>query len=274
MHLHQTKTLLPRRIDPALRRFAPAWPAGTMDGGAFAGTGRRLLAPVMWLLLTAVIAQSVLHVVDVAFFDLGIDRFNADNDGSLDGWMGTVATALAAWGAVQLALLSPRLRVPLGALAALCAYLSLDDMLALHEAVARLALKYPLYAHSGYDLWPAVYLPMLCILGRLLLRLARTVDIGTGRLIVGGLCCLAGAVALEALAPVLFALGSDHGQPLYETEVTIEEALELLGWGSIALALNSLVVDRVLARGGAAGRDVAPSADADADAAPSYQPAA
>jgi hypothetical protein len=225
-----------------------AWAAAPLTPPSTAGAGIRLLRPAAVLLLVAASAQSLLHVVDVAFFELSIDRFNADHDGSIAGWLGTTTTALAAWGALLLALLLPAVRRPAGALAMLCGFLSLDDMLALHEVVARIALRLPLYDHSGYNLWVAVYLPLLCYLGWLLLRTARSVDPTTGRVIAAGLFCLAVAVVLESSAPALFALGSDHGQPLYESEVVIEEFLETSGWGLIALGLSAVVLDLLLAR--------------------------
>ncbi len=63
-----------------------------------------------------------------------------------------------------------------------------------------------------------VYFPLLCTVGWLVMRTARTVETGTGRFPAAGLSCLAAAVLLEASAPVWYALGSDHGQPLYESE--------------------------------------------------------
>ena len=242
--------LLPGPLDALARRLAPAWRASGLDAGPAAGSGLRQLRPALWVLLAAAVVQSVLHVVDVAFLDLRVDRINADVDGSLDGWMGTLTTGLVAWGAFQLALVCPRVRRPLLVLAALCAFLSLDDMLALHEVVARLALRFQPYGHAGYDLWPAVYLPLLVVVGVLLLRTARTVEVRTGRLVVAGLAALAVAVLLETSAPVLFALGSDHGEPLYESEVTVEEALELLGWGAMAIGLAAAHVDVLLGRAG------------------------
>lgn len=238
--------LLPGRLDDLARRFAPAWASSALDAGSSSGRGLRLLRPLIWLLVAATVVQSLLHVFDVAVLDLSVTRINADADMSLDGWLGTLTTGLAAWGALLLAVLSPAVRKPLLWTAALCAYLSMDDMLALHEVVAKIALRYPLYGHSGYDLWPAVFLPLLAVTFCLLLRIARSIDRQTGRCIALGLCLLVAAVGLESLAPVLFALGSGHGQPLYESEVTVEEAFELLGWGLIALALTAAVVDRLV----------------------------
>ena len=243
--------LLPGPLDGLVARIAPAWSSHDLRAADAGGTGRRVLHPLLWLLVAAALAQSTLHVVDVAFFDLRLDRINADKDGSVAGWLGTVTTWSAACGALGLALLAPDARRPLLLLAGLCAFLSLDDMVVLHEIVANLALRFEAYGHDGYTLWPMVYFPLLCTVGWLVMRTARTVETGTGRFPAAGLSCLATAVVLEASAPIWYALGSDHGQPLYESEVTIEEALETLGWGLIAFGLVAAVVDLLVARGAA-----------------------
>ena len=245
-----TSRLLPGPLDVLTRRVAPPWPARHVDGGPAAGSGHQLLRPALWLLLAAAALQSVLHVVNLVVFDHQIERFNADWDGSVAGWLGTILTWTAASGALLLALLVRAARTPLLVLAGLCAFLSLDDMLVLHEVVARLAPA-ELYGHAGYTLWPLVYLPMLGVVGWLVLRTARSVAPATGRQLVAGLTCLATAVVLEASAPVLYALGSDRGRPLYESEVMVEEALETVGWGLIALGLAAACVDQLLAAGAA-----------------------
>lgn len=234
---------LPGVVDALLRRMAPPWP--DQSPGSAAGFGARFLRPLTVLLAVAVLGQSSGHALDVGF-GLGISRINADDDNSVAGWLGTTTTLLVAWGAVHTALLRPALRLPLGLLAALCASLSLDDMLALHEIVARLALPWQPYAHAGYNLWPLVYLPLMTATAWLLARTARALDPSARNAILGGLMCLVGAVALEFAAPLLYAVGSGHGQWLYESEVLVEEALETLGWGSIALGLWAGVLDVLL----------------------------
>lgn len=204
------------------------------------------MRPAELLLVLAVIIQSAAHIVNVAFFDLAVMRLNADHDDSLVGWLGTITTFLVAWGALQLAVLRPLLRRPLSALAAICAFLSLDDMVAIHEIVARLALRFQPYEHAGYNLWPAVYLPLLVVTGWLLARTARVLDVSARNAILAGLVCLVAAVALEFSAPILYAAGSDHGLWLYEAEVIAEEALETLGWGYIALGVWAGALDFLL----------------------------
>lgn len=234
---------LPARVDALVLRVAPAW--RQQSPGSAAGSGAQFLRPAAVLLAVAVLVQSVGHALDVGL-GLGISRINADDDNSVTGWLGTITTGLVAWGALHTALLRPRLRVPLGGLAAICAFLSLDDMLALHEIVARLALPWQPYAHAGYNLWPLVYLPLMTATAWLLARTARVLDSSARNSILAGLVCLVAAIALEFIAPLLFAVGSGHGQFLYESEVLLEEALETLGWGSIALGLWAGVVDVLL----------------------------
>ncbi len=114
----------------------------------------------------------------------------------------------------------------------------------LHELVGAAGSRLPgLWEHARYDVWPLVYLPVITATGWLLARTARLVDPRARNAVFAGLVCLVVAVGLESIAPVLFALGSGNGQPLYETEVVVEEALETLGWGSIALGLWAGVVD-------------------------------
>ena len=232
---------LPSWLDRLVLRIAPAWRDDLAT--AAPGRGSPLMQRVVPLLLLAVLVQSVAHVVDVFAFNQSIERLDADRDGSLVGWLGTVSTATAAFAALFYALLRPPLRLPMLSLGTLLAFLSLDDALALHELVARLAVRLRLYEHAGYDLWPLVYLPLMGVTGWLLARTARSLDTTASRALLSGLVCLVIAVGLESLAPVLFALGSGHGQPLYEAEVLVEEALETFGWGSIALGLWAGVVD-------------------------------
>lgn len=248
--------LLPARVDEVARRWAPALAGGTAtdgtSGGATGpggGSGRRLLRPLLWALLVAAAGQSLLHVFDVWALEGRVTRLHADEDLSVAGWLGTVTTWTVACGAALLALLVRPARGPLLLTAGIAAFLSFDDMVVVHELVARLAKKFDLFPHDGYLLWPLVYLPLMVVLGWLLLRVARTFDVGNGRFLVAGLTCLVVAVGLEASAPLLFALGSDHNQPLYESEVLLEEALETLGWGTIAFGLLASVVDVLLSRG-------------------------
>ena len=236
--------VLPARLDRLVARVAPSW-AGERPPAA-GGAGARLLRPLLPLVVLAVVVQSVAHAVNVAVFDLSVTRFSADADTSLVGWLGTLTTGLVGWGALQLALVRPRLRGALVALALLCLFLSFDDMTAVHEDVAELALRWDFYAHAGYNLWPAVYLPLLTVTGWLLARTARGFDASARNAVLVGLVCLVAAVVLEFSAPLLYAAGSDRGQPLYESEVLVEEALETLGWAFIALGIWAGALDHLL----------------------------
>ena len=245
---HDPGHLLPPTVDRLVERTAPCWPSAPLAGGT-AGEGRRLLRPLLAVLALAVAAQSVLHLLNWALMDLRIDRLHADLDGSLVGWSGTVTTWSAALAAGLLALLLQGARTPMLVLAAACAFLSLDDMVRLHEVVAAVLRRLEVQGDTS-RLWPFVYLPLLCLVGWLLLRTARSVDLVTGRHLVAGLGCLVTAVVLEAaLVPLLFGLGADSASGAYAVEVGVEEALETTGWGLIAFALLSGAVDLLLERG-------------------------
>lgn len=70
----RSSALVPDPFDRLARRIGPPWPGR----GLQAGTGLRLVRPLLLLLLAAAAVQSALHVVNVAFFDLSINRANAD----------------------------------------------------------------------------------------------------------------------------------------------------------------------------------------------------
>lgn len=240
--------LLPPAVDRLAARVAPAW-RGAPPLGSTAGAGRSLLRPLLAVLLAAVAVQSVLYLVNLTLLDLRIDRLHADKDSSLVGWTGTVLTWSAGLAAGLNALLSRGMRTPMIALAAACAFLSLDDMVQLHEFIAAILRSLGVPGHTG-RLWPFVYLPLLGAVFWVLLRTARSVDLRTGRALVAGLSCLATAVVLEAaVVPVLFQFGQGEDSGAYGVEVVVEEALETTGWGLIAFGLLATAVDALLHRG-------------------------
>jgi hypothetical protein len=50
------------------------------------------------------------------------------------------------------------------------------------------------------------------------------------------------AIALEMASPILFALGSDHGELAYELEVALEEGAELAGWILVSTGLAAALL--------------------------------
>lgn len=118
---------------------------------------------------------------------------------------------------------------------AICAFLSLDDMVGLHEGGAALVcrlLGLPLTWDSV--IWPVVYLPLMGTTGLVLLLIARSAEPVVARSLRVGLLALAIAVILE----VVSAPWSTDGNWVHVVEGGLEQALELFGW--ILLAAGTL----------------------------------
>lgn len=196
------------------------------------------------LTLVAVAGQSVVHLVNLAFFDLGFALLNVDYDFSAFSWAATSATFT---GGVMLLLLAvvrqDDARLALG-LAFAMAFLSLDDATQIHERISELGPDVLPIEHAARTFWPLVYLPFLALVFAGLTMFAARLPRVPARILLIGLLLLAGAVLLEALSPALFALGLDHGDLGYEVEAVTEEGMELGGWMLVATALASTLVGR------------------------------
>lgn len=184
--------------------------------------------------LAAAVIQTTIHLVNW----LAGPRYavlNADLEGSLANWAGTVTIFAAAGCAAALAVLEPARRRMTGLLAVVLLALSLDDGAGLHE---RIEAHNPF--HRSLSLWPAVYLP---VLGLALLALVRVSSRGPARGPVrAGVALLALAVAAEVFWSPRH---SDYWQWSNAVEIAFEEGLELAGWvlvvsglGGLALALQ------------------------------------
>jgi hypothetical protein len=190
-------------------------------------------------LIVAVVAAAVqgfLHLLNLYVLDYASQLIDADKDVSLAGWFGTSATAGAAIGTAALGAIVSERRRACFVVAILLGYLSLDDMLVIHERLQPADNTLGPMGHAGRLVWPIVYLPLLALVTIILYGLFILAPRPIRLAAWGGLACLAVAVVLEATSPVLFALGFDHGRLVYETEVTVEEGLETGGWILIAFA--------------------------------------
>jgi tetratricopeptide (TPR) repeat protein len=118
------------------------------------------------------------------------------------------------------------------------AYLSLDEITVLHEGYLKEEVRGLFDAGSVWVsvlAWQIVLGPFLAAFAILLLVVFATrfsPDPALWRPGVGGLCCWVGAVLIEALAkPLFIRLGA------YQSEVALEEGLELLGATLLLLAV-------------------------------------
>jgi hypothetical protein len=207
---------------------------------------RRTLRVGVALALGLAALQSIAHLVNVVLFDLRIDMTNADSDTGAFAWASSVATSSAALLLCLLAIMRPTRTWLLVALAGAVAFMSLDDMAGLHERVSDLGTALGPIDHFARIFWPLVFMPLLAATFVGLFGVAAGLRIAPGRTLRAGLALLVVAIALEMASPILFALGSDHGELAYELEVALEEGAELAGWilVSTGLAAALLTADR------------------------------
>jgi hypothetical protein len=202
----------------------------------------RILRAGVWLAIAATAIQTVVHLANIVLLDRRFTLLDAESDISVWAWASTATEAAAAAFAALLAFAATRVAWRPLLLAGLLAFLSADDILALHERIAIDQLG-PI-PHASRLIWPLVFGPILVLTGWLLFRGARDASPDVRRLTVTGLGALVLAVLMEAATPVLFALGQGHGSIPYELESVIEEGLELGGFLLIATALAAQVADR------------------------------
>lgn len=219
-------------------RLSAAFRAGPSPAAPTAASDR-LLSYGTRLLVLAVIAQSLGHLVNFAFFDLRIDALNVDQEYATTAWAGTALTAVAAFLIAELAIVSGRRAVPLAVLAGAVAFLSLDDMISLHERIEHFDPEGNSLRYLNRVVWPAVYAPLLLFAFGGLWLLAAGFEPAARRRLRGGLGLLGLALCLEVVGAGILLLGSTRSEAPYNLEVIVEEAAELAAWGLIALAIAS-----------------------------------
>jgi hypothetical protein len=119
-------------------------------------------------------------------------------------WASTVATFSVAFAAVLHAVLLTSRRVPYVLLAIVAGFVSLDDMVAIHEDIGAEAADVLGLAQS-YDsvLWPVLYLPLLAVGLLILFSLAREAPERPRRFITTGIALLGPSpLRRGALGPV------------------------------------------------------------------------
>jgi hypothetical protein len=203
---------------------------------------RRTLRVGVALALALAAFQAAVHLINLVFFDLRIDMINADSDTGAFAWASSVATFCGALLLCLLAIMRPTRTWPLVALAGAVAFMSLDDMVGLHERVSGLGTTLGPIEHFARIFWPLVFMPLLAATFVGLFGVAAGLRDPSGRVLLAGLVLLVVAVALEMASPILFALGSDHGELAYELEVVLEEGAELAGWILISTGLAAALL--------------------------------
>ena len=202
-----------------------------------------------WGLYTAVavtLVQTIGDLYDWLATDLRIILLNADDDRSIYPWIPTTAIFMGALALFLQNQLKPvtgfRRWLPL-----VLAYLSLDEMVALHEHVVNLTDWLGIGASHGRLIWPALYMPLMAVTAIALWRMARDMVPRAERFIRAALVMLATAVVLEIISKFLV----DNYPNAYQVEVIVEQNLELAGWTLLGAALLSTFVRRFVRADGA-----------------------
>lgn len=213
-------------------------------GPAGAAFEKRILSVAAWLAAAAVLAQTASHAVFVLAFDADPDwnQLNAGVDRHAWAWLSGSVTFGAGLALFLLALASRRIRAGWILVAGGLAYMSLDDVVAIHEGVGlRLSAALDRPEDWARPLWVAVFLPLLAVVFAGLVLVSREAS-RDGRLAIRlGLGLLVAAIVLEVSAMAFVTGVPDAGNHLYATEVALEEAAELGGWILIAGALASML---------------------------------
>jgi hypothetical protein len=216
------------------------------DGRAL---GERLVAAGVVVALVAVTVQSVGHLVNELALDGRVTLLDADGEGTFFAWAASVA--IFAGGLVMFVhalILEGGDRWRYGALSAVLVFLSLDEIIQVHErlgtAVGGDLLGLPAWA--DVRLWLVIYTPLLLVTLLLLLGAASQADDLPRRSIRGGVGLLVAAIAIEGsglLTKWLEERGTDLPDVL---RITVEEATELAGWLLIAAGLTAATVTALL----------------------------
>jgi hypothetical protein len=200
-------------------------------------TRRIRTIPKVWALVAGLAAaQCVLHLVNATVLGGGAFWLDADADGNAFTWASAGLTMAAGAAAALLGVARPTRSIPLVLTGVVLAFLAVDDLLAIHEEIgfhATAAAGLP--GEAVRIVWPIVYLPLLVFAAVVLWRTSRRS--AEGPLVTIGLALLATAILAEVGSSVI-AEWLSKGSILYAIEVAIEEAVELAGWATIAIALG------------------------------------
>jgi hypothetical protein len=207
----------------------------------------RLLTIGLVLAATGAVFQVAAHLINVFVLGGDVWSLDAEAEGNAWAWASSVATFTCAFVAAVLAVVARTKAGRLWFLAVAVAFLSLDDLVTIHESVGTAVRKHVFDLPSGWGrvTWPAIFVPLLAAVFLLLWRLGSQAGGRAGLWIKGGLTLLVFAVGLEVLtAPFYIEGGSTHSVP-GAIEAAVEEAAELAGWILIATGLTVSMILRV-----------------------------
>ncbi len=181
-------------------------------------------------------------VINALALDDAIPDLDAGIEGSVNNWLTVVGSAIAAFAAAGHAYVVPARRRWFIALAAIFAFLSLDDLTQIHERTAS-------NLQGRLDFLPGaiadhieivIFAPIFALALVLAWAVAREVPARPGRLLQAGLILLVAAVVVDLGATATEELKQDGTEWPHETRIAFEEGLEVSGWIIVSGALTSL----------------------------------
>jgi hypothetical protein len=204
----------------------------------------------------AVIVQTTAHLTNAFVLDSEFVQLDADAEGTAFAWASSVAVFSGGLAAFLHALFWEEGRRSLLIAAFVLAFLSLDEIIQVHERIG-LFVGGDLLGFVDYvavRLWLVLYGPLLLGLAILLLRSAALLpDEAVGALRLG-LAALVTAIALEGVGLPTKWLKSEHDVTWPDTvRIAAEEAAELGGWIFVSASLVAGVLHRAAAAGPRAG---------------------
>jgi hypothetical protein len=192
--------------------------------------GDRLWAAGIAVAAAVVLALTAGQLIDFWAYNLRVAALNSATDSSVFTWFGGLAMLVAAVSFSVLAVRVPELRRTCVALAALFAFLLVDNRTQLHHRLP----------HGT-----ALLLPVLAVVLVLLLRVGRVAPRRIERLLQAAVICLAVSLVVHVLGPpALAAVGWHSGDWQYQIKIAVKEGTELAGWilacfGALGLARSA-----------------------------------
>jgi hypothetical protein len=191
----------------------------------------RIVRSAAAVAIVATVVQSLATAVNLFVLDGSTGSVDATVEGGVWTWAASGATLVAAVSAAAIAVGLDRAPWQFGLLAAVLAFLSLDDSLVLHERVGewfRDVLGTPEYVGG---LWVLAYPPLLVVVAWGLWRTAKEVDPPVRRALLASLALLAAAVVVEFVGVGTKAFEESTGIAApHDVRAIIEEGAELGAW--------------------------------------------
>jgi hypothetical protein len=208
----------------------------------------RIVRATAWTAVVLVAVQTLVHLTNALALDYRVWNMNADADGNALSWLSSTTTFAAALSAALLAVLPGPMRRRMAALAAILAFLSLDDIVGIHEEVGEDVTDQLAVADElARIVWPAIFFPLLAFVAVVLLQARRHASRGARQLLSVALVMLTLAILAEGAWSSWYLAGGEIETPPDAVEVAVEEGLELAAWILIAGSLLAVAAARLLA---------------------------